>query len=190
MARLKSEDKRNALVAAAVQVIAREGLSAPTARIAKQAHVAHGSLFNYFQTKNDLLNELYLELKADLRAAIMDGFPQSDDLRERMGHIWMQWVDWGTSAPDKHKALAQLRVSELVTEQTRRISELNNADLIEIIRQSSAHGALRGRPVAFVNALMEAMAGATMDFIIRNPKEADDYRRSGFAAFWSAIAKP
>ncbi len=102
----------------------------------------------------------------------------------------MQWVDWGTSAPEKHKALAQLWVSELVTEQTRQISERNNADVIEIIRQSSAHGALRGRPVTFVSAIMEAMTGATMDFIIRDPKGADEYRRSGFDAFWNAIAKP
>ncbi|HYS81455.1 MAG TPA: helix-turn-helix domain-containing protein, partial [Anaeromyxobacteraceae bacterium] len=63
MARPKSEDKRNALLAAATQVIAELGVSAPTARIAQVAGVAEGTLFTYFRTKDELLNELYLALK-------------------------------------------------------------------------------------------------------------------------------
>jgi AcrR family transcriptional regulator len=53
MARPKSEDKRNAIMAAAIRVIAAQGLAAPTATIAKEAGVANGSLFNYFETKAD-----------------------------------------------------------------------------------------------------------------------------------------
>ena len=40
MARPRSEDKRNALLAAAVRVFAEDGINAPTARIAKVAGVA------------------------------------------------------------------------------------------------------------------------------------------------------
>jgi hypothetical protein len=40
MARPRSEDKRNAILDAAIQVIAVEGVSAPTAKIAKMAGVA------------------------------------------------------------------------------------------------------------------------------------------------------
>ena len=49
MARPKSDDKRDALVAAAARVIAAQGLSAPTAVIAKEAGVSNGSLFTYFE---------------------------------------------------------------------------------------------------------------------------------------------
>ena len=66
MARPKSEDKRDALMAAATRVIAAQGLSAPTAVIAREAGVSNGSLFTYFETKADLFNQLYLELKAGM----------------------------------------------------------------------------------------------------------------------------
>ena len=56
MARPKSDDKRDAILAAATRVIAAQGLSAPTAAIAKEAGVSNGSLFTYFETKADLLS--------------------------------------------------------------------------------------------------------------------------------------
>jgi AcrR family transcriptional regulator len=69
MARPKSEDKRDALMAAATRVIAAQGLSAPTAVIAREAGVSNGSLFTYFETKADLFNQLYLELKTGMASA-------------------------------------------------------------------------------------------------------------------------
>ena len=61
MARPKSEDKRIAIIAATIHMIAEQGLGAPTAAIAKVAGVAEGTLFKYFATKDELLNAAYLE---------------------------------------------------------------------------------------------------------------------------------
>src|ERR1700722_13174654 len=59
MARPRSEDKRKALMAAATRVIVAQGLSAPTAVVAREAGVSNGSLFTYFDTKAELFNQLY-----------------------------------------------------------------------------------------------------------------------------------
>ena len=75
MARPLSEDKRTAILEAATEVVAMLGVSAPTAKIAKGAGVAEGTLFTYFANKDELLNRLYLELKTDLRDAMMTGYP-------------------------------------------------------------------------------------------------------------------
>ena len=83
MARPKSEDKRNAILAAATQVIAEQGLGAPTARIAKVAGVAEGTLFTYFESKDVLLNELYLDIKAGMREVMMTTYPESGSQRAR-----------------------------------------------------------------------------------------------------------
>jgi len=74
MARPLSEDKRTAILEAATKVVAMLGVSAPTAKIAKGAGVAEGTLFTYFANKDELLNRLYLELKMDLRDAMMTGY--------------------------------------------------------------------------------------------------------------------
>ena len=41
---------------AAIRVIVKQWLSAPTATIAREAGIANGSLFTYFETKTDLYN--------------------------------------------------------------------------------------------------------------------------------------
>ena len=64
--RPRSDEKRSAILQAATRVIVMQGLSAPTAGIAKEAGVANGSLFTYFETKTDLFNHPYLELKAEM----------------------------------------------------------------------------------------------------------------------------
>ena len=119
MARPKSDDKRNAILAAATQVVAEQGLGAPTARIAKLAGVAEGTLFTYFATKDELLNRLYLELKEELSDAMLKSLPATRAPRDKLRYSWEQYVHWGVMFPDKRKVLAQLGVSDRITEQSK-----------------------------------------------------------------------
>src|SRR3984957_14591213 len=119
MARAKSEDKRDALLAAATRVIAVQGLSAPTAVIAREAGVANGSLFTYFETKADLFNQLYLALKTEMASAAMKDFPDDAELRTHFFHIWQRWMNWAVPFPEKRRAPAQLGISDEITPATR-----------------------------------------------------------------------
>src|ERR1700723_2195976 len=115
MSRPKSDEKRNAILEAATRVIVTQGLSAPTAGIAKEAGVANGSLFTYFETKKDLFNALYLELKDEVASAAMKGLPGDADIRKQFFHVWKNWTNWAIAYPEKRRALAQLGVSDEIT---------------------------------------------------------------------------
>ena len=75
MARVKSPEKRAAILHAAVHEIAKVGLGAPTAKIGRRAGVAAGTLFTYFANKEELLNELYAELKGEVYTRVNANFP-------------------------------------------------------------------------------------------------------------------
>ena len=119
MPRPRSDDKRNRILDAATRVIATQGLSAPTMGIAKEAGIANGSLFTYFETKSELFNQLYLELKQEMASVAMKDFPVEAELREQFFHIWRNWGNWAVRFPEKRKALAQLAVSGEITQGTR-----------------------------------------------------------------------
>jgi AcrR family transcriptional regulator len=189
MTRPRSGDKRNAILAAATNIIAEQGLSAPTAKIAQVAGVADGSLFTYFPNKNDLLNQLYLELKADMRKRMTSSYPTAGSLKQRARHVWNSYVDWGISFPAKRRAMAQLSVSDRVTEKSRQAGTEGFDDATSVMQQIAARGGLRDRPSAFTSSIMLSLAETTMDFISRYPKEASRYRDAGFEAFWNAAAK-
>jgi AcrR family transcriptional regulator len=188
MARPRSEDKRNAILAAASRVIVTQGLSAPTAVIAREAGVANGSLFTYFETKTDLFNQLYLELKAGMASAALQDLPAKAGLREQLFHVWSNWMDWAVSNPDQRRALAQLSVSDDITAANRAAGHKTMAGIADLIERSRAHGAMRDAPVGFVVAIMNSLAEATMDFIVADPKHANKHCKVGFDALWRVLA--
>jgi AcrR family transcriptional regulator len=188
MARPRSEDKRDAIMAAAIRVIASQGLSAPTALIAKEAGVSNGSLFTYFETKADLLNRLYLELKNGMAAAALEGLPAGAELRKQFFHVWSNWVAWAVSNPEKRRALAQLGVSDEITPASRAAGHKAMADIADLMERGRAHGPMRKAPLAFVAAIMNSLAEATMDFMVQDPTNADKHSKVGFEALWRVIA--
>jgi AcrR family transcriptional regulator len=182
MARPKSEDKRDALMAAATRVIAAQGLSAPTAVIAREAGVSNGSLFTYFETKADLFNQLYLELKTGMAAVSLEGLPVQAPLHEQLSRMWSNWTHWATSNPGKRRALALLDVSDDVTQPTRAASHQAMAEIAGILERARARGPMRDAPMQFVLAIMNSLAETTMDFMASDPANAGEHCRVGFDA--------
>ena len=171
---------------AATRVIANQGLNAPTAMIAKEAGVSNGSLFTYFATKAELLNALYLALKAEMAAAL-DLLPEGD-VRERLRHAWLHWLRWACSSPEKRCALARLDVSGDITPASRQSAGRMLAHLRDLLDDCRRHGPMRNAPPAFVAGLMSALADATTDFMIGDPAGADAHADAGFEALWRVVA--
>jgi AcrR family transcriptional regulator len=188
MPRPRSDDKRAAIMSAATRVVAADGLGAATATIAREAGVSNGSLFTYFDTKADLLNRLYLELKTDMGTAALSGSPSDGDVREQMFNMWSRWLRWATAYPEKRRALAQLEVSDEITSLTHEAASRAVTGIAVLLERFRENGPMRDAPLAFVVALASALAEATIDFIIRDPANADAHARTGFDALWRMIA--
>ncbi len=188
MARPKSDDKRNAILAAAIRVIASQGLSAPTAMIAQEAGVSNGSLFTYFGTKADLLNQLYVELKLEMAAAALDGLPIKHDVRAQALYLWSHWLHWATSCPEKRRTLAHLDILDDVTLENRQTASHALAGVRELLERICENGSMRGVSSEFTMALMSTLADTTIDFMLRDPVNADKHCTAGFDAFWRMVA--
>ena len=188
MARPRSEDKRNALMAAATRVIITQGLSAPTAMIAQEAAVSNGSLFTYFETKADLFDQLYLELKAGMAAAALEELPAKAELRDQFFHIWSNWMRWAVSNPEKRRALAQFGVSDEITPATRAAGHKTMTKIAELMERCRSNGPMRDAPKGFVAAVMSSLAEATMDYMVQDPANAKKHCEVGFDALWRVIA--
>lgn len=119
MARPKSEDKKQALLEAATAAFAQSGIAASTAVIARNAGVAEGTLFRYFATKDDLINELYLHLKQDLCQSMMANLDRSvTDAKTMTHYIWNSYISWGLDHTCGHRTIRQLAVSEKISKET------------------------------------------------------------------------
>lgn len=187
MARPRSADRRNAILAAATHVIAAQGLGASTAAIAKEAGVSNGSLFVYFDTKSTLVNELYVALKTEMAAAAVAGLPVGSAAREQVLHVWVHWLQWATAFPEKRRTLAHLDVSDEVTAASHLIVSASFGGIADLLDSTRAAGPMRDAPLGFVLALMTAIAEATIDSILSDPAQADVHRQLAFDAMWRML---
>ncbi len=188
MARPLSEAKRDAILNAATRLVAAHGTGAPTAAIAREAGFAEGTLFTYFATKDELLAELYIFLKAELAAALLKGYPAAGNVRERFQHVCNRFIDWGLDAPAMRKALRQLTVSDRVTAETRRKGALAYAEISAMFEQSRSEGVLKPHSQAFVGVVIEAQTDAMVDLIAREPDMREHYKQAGFDVLWHGLA--
>lgn len=187
MARPRDPEKRKAILEAAVAEIAEAGLGAATAKIAKRAGLAEGTLFTYFATKDELLNELYVELKLELYALVNEEFPHKASVEQRAWHVWSCSLQWSIDAPLRRKVSVQLNLSDAVTVETRERTAGERGTIDTIFAAIDARESMRGMPKGFGSAMMGAMQEATMDLVARHPRQRKALVERGFALYWRAV---
>jgi AcrR family transcriptional regulator len=189
MARLKSEDKRNAILAAATDVFAERGLAAPTAAISVAAAVAEGTLFTYFKTKDELVNALYRGIKLELADAMMSGFPRKASVRHRLQHVWNRYVEWGIANETQHKVLKQMMVWEGLTDASKAAGSAPFVEIETMATDAVAQRLVKDLPQAFIGATMSALAETAIELARQDPKRAGEYRIYGFEMLWAGIVR-
>jgi AcrR family transcriptional regulator len=187
MARLRSPEKRRAILEAAVVEIAEAGLGAATAKIAARAAVAEGTLFTYFASKDELLNELYVDVKVEAYDRLNRDFPQKAGAEQRAWHVWSSFLGWAMEYPLKRKVSMQLSISDVVTAQTRERVAEKRGPVDGLFADLGRRESLHGFPAGYAASLMAAMQEATMDAIAKSPRQRKMLVERGFALFWRAI---
>ena len=188
MARPRSEHKRTAIVDAAIQLFARRGIwSTPTSAISSAAHVAEGTLFTYFPTKDVLVNEVYRGLKHEVADALFSAYPKAADARVRFRHIWDRYVHWGVEHPDKYRVMLQLQASEAITADSRVLGSAEFKEIERLAKDSIRKKRIRNHPLTYLSAVMGTMAETTITFVAENRNSRTDYASAGFEIFWAGI---
>lgn len=188
MARPLSEKKRDAILAAAAQLIATFGAGASTAKIAQAAGIAEGTLFTYFATKDDLLNQLFLEIETDLAETMFAFHVPTGAPGERMRRLWDGLIGWGVANPVRRGAMRQLKVSDRISAESWRRSDGLFTELREAVAQILADRIDPDRAPFYIGTVLNGLAEITIEAIAASPENHDNLTRAGFDLFWKGIA--
>ncbi len=150
-----AEDKRRQIVAAAVRVFARKGYhTCRVGDVAEEAGVAHGLIYHYFTSKEELLETIFRDTWSELLEAMGEversGQPASEQLRQVAAILLRSW----RRQPD----LVRVLVREVArsSQVERRAHELGRA--VEVIERIVARGQERGELRADVDARLASWA--------------------------------
>jgi AcrR family transcriptional regulator len=187
MARPLSPEKRSALLQAATEAVAEQGVLATTASIARRAGVAEGTLFTYFENKDALFQELYLHLKRSLAGAVMPDYPYDAGYQQRMQHVFERYVSWGLANASARFAVARLSGSGQILGDTRAQGMALFLAVSQMMLDGVRDGILVNAPITFLSSVIEYIADTTIEHIEKHPKDAERHRQLGFRVLWRAV---
>jgi AcrR family transcriptional regulator len=184
--KLKIDQKASAVLEAAVRVFAAEGLEAPISTVAREAGVAHGSVFHHFKSKANLINATYLYLKEQLHVFVFEGLSNTAP-EEQLHHVWSKYIAWNVTNPVQRQALARLSTSREVTA----ASQLKSLEMmkpgVQVIRRAAAAGVLRDEPDEFLFGIVQALSEATINAIESDPGRSGALSDVGYHVLRQAI---
>jgi AcrR family transcriptional regulator len=127
MAEAPPIDKRRNILDAAIRVFARQGFhSTRVSDIADEAGVAYGLVYHYFDSKDEVLNELFSERWSLLLAAIEEADAGSESPRAKLAAVAGFIVDSYRHDPELMKVI--------IVEVTRAANSFGRTHLPEIRR--------------------------------------------------------
>ena len=141
---IASEEKRRTILRAAVRVFARSGYhTSRVSEIAEEAGIAHGLLYHYFRSKDEVLETVFRETWSALVEAVREVEESGEPAPEQLRQVVAILLDAWRRDPDLVRVLVRevTRSSEL----QRRVKEIGQAfEAIErIVRTGQERGELR-----------------------------------------------
>jgi AcrR family transcriptional regulator len=184
-------DKRQKLMQTAKALFAEHGFyGTATARIAKEAGVSNGILFHYFKTKDDLILELYLDLKDRLFKYAVDQVYKGATLKESIYTLWLASLEWNMENPQDFIFMRQFENSHYYNEQSfteHRFTQLS----IELAEKGIEQGILKKVPPMLLIQIMSGVVETGVRFLKFNPEHANnqEFKDKLFELVWDAIKK-
>ncbi|HSL41944.1 MAG TPA: TetR/AcrR family transcriptional regulator [Anaerolineales bacterium] len=190
MIRKLDTDKRENFLTAALRLFVANGVqNTSTAAIAKEAGTAAGTLFLYFPTKQDLINELVLKIGREQSSYMKTLLDPSLAARETFFTIWNGSIRWFLEHMDAYEYVQQVRDTGVVDEAI--VLETNKffAYYYEAIQKGLHEGAVKPYPLEVIGGFLYQDIVAVMT-ILRNQSDTsrqEEIIQVGFDIFWNGI---
>lgn len=96
------ENKRKNILFTAMTLFNERGFhGTPTSLIAKKAKVSVGTLFNYYPTKEELIQAIYKEIKVHSKYTFLKLIEEKSTLHDRLQSMWTAVINWGINNPEE-----------------------------------------------------------------------------------------
>ncbi len=183
-------DKNTQIIEAAIQLFAKDGVSVPTAKIAKEAGVSNGTLFNYFATKQDLIDSVYFYIKEKMANEIVSDADFDNGLEHMLLNLWKSYVAWADSHILQHQVVDFLYSSQMLSDDVKEASHHFFIAFHETMEQAIEDKILLEAPRYYLCEIAASHLRATMSYAQSNNLKGDELDKlveKSFEIYWNGI---
>ena len=186
----RPEDKRQAVLQAARDLIARNGFyAAPMSQVAKEANVAAGTIYHYFASKEELIDELYRihrdKVAAELSRLDDPTLPFPDRLRQ----VFLGLYAYYTDHPAEYQFIEQYANSPYYLQLGREETFAFLMPLWRIIRSGIHHKFLRNASAHLLTWLVYGNIVSLVKLSTAGYAEDEATAEAAFAMTWAGVER-
>ena len=175
---------------AALKLFVANGVkNTSTAAIAKEAGTAAGTLFLYFTTKQDLIDELVLKISQEQAENIRSFLETRLTPREMFSVIWNASIDWFTENMEAYQYIQQVRDSGIISDEIIQLTSQLLSFYYDAIQKGLAENVIKPYPLELIGEILYRNIVAVINLIIAQPDQDQQsvYQELGFEIFWDGI---
>jgi AcrR family transcriptional regulator len=116
----KKIDKRTLILDTTLGLISENGFhGTPISMIAEEAGIGAGTIYRYFKNKEQLINELFIEIKKRVISAMYNGYDKTSNYKARFKLLWINMINYYEKNPTEFVFIEQHRYAPYVSTLTR-----------------------------------------------------------------------
>ena len=192
MVRKRNPEKRTKYLNAALKLFATHGVqNTSTAAIAKQAGTAAGTLFLYFPTKQDLINELVMEIVKAQSDTIKATLTPTLSAQDSFWAIWEASIRWFMANLEAYQYIQQIRDSGIIPDEIIQQSNTYFDFYFTAIQKGLSENIIKSYPVNLIGEMLYRAIIAIMNLVMTtaDANQQEEYIQAGFEIFWNGIKK-
>jgi AcrR family transcriptional regulator len=190
MAKLqKSIDKRNALVKATIELVNNNGFHAtPMSKIAKMANVSPATIYLYFENKQDLLNQTYVDVKAEYTNYAFATYDNNMEVEAGFELIWKRIAHFKLKECENAMFLAQCDNTPIIDEDSRQEGIKHLQPLLDLWDRGKKEGIIK----PMTNYMLYAYAINPLSFLMMSEQRGamkldQSHLEEAYQSAWSSI---
>jgi AcrR family transcriptional regulator len=150
----KIKDKRKAILDSSLELIALQGFHGTSMKqIADNAKVAAGTIYVYFKKKDDLIHQLFIEIRKELNDIIYGGFDSKIGFKENFMILWNEVLNYYLKFPLKYNFLEQFSNSPFINNVVVEEGTQALAPAYSLFKDAQKKGILKQLPTSALIAL-------------------------------------
>jgi AcrR family transcriptional regulator len=186
----KHSEKRKAILDACLDLFCNKCYQdTSTASISQKAGVATGTLFLYFENKEEMVNELYLACKDEYLSDIEQGVWEHTTFKAQVKHIWNRNLEWKLNNRQKLKFMTQFSSSTAITDVTKEKAMTRVTLINDVVKKAVENNEVTTSSTELLAAMIWGYFHSASNFLLDQPdtKHFKKWSDESFNFFWKGI---
>jgi AcrR family transcriptional regulator len=184
-------DKRQLIINTAIQLFVELGFhGTSTSKIAQEAGVANGTLFNYFKTKDELIVTLYHIILEEMDDYIIERMTSHSITKESFQSLFVVILFWSLDNRTQYEYLQQFNHSPYFQELSPTILNQEEHPLFILIQNGIDIVLLKPMPASFIFSLIIAHINGMYNYFVSNNLDKNvqlELIQDSFEMLWKMI---